>query len=69
MAAGWNGSRAILDVKERVRREKNAYKVEINLAESLGRKDIADELRANLADEIKTIKERDEMYARNYKNT
>lgn len=68
MAAGWNGSRAIWDVKERVRREKNAYNVEINLAESLGRKDVADELRANLADEIKTIKERDEMYARNFKN-
>ena len=64
MEAGWNGSRAIWDVEEHIRREQNAYAVEIKLAEDLGRPDIADELRKNLENEISEIKKRDEKYAK-----
>lgn len=64
MAAGWNGSRAVWDVDEHIRREQNAYAVEIKLAEDLGRPDIADELRTNLENEIAEIKKRDEKYAK-----
>lgn len=64
MEAGWNGSRAVWDVDEHIRREQNAYAVEIKLAEDLGRPDIADELRTNLENEIAEIKKRDEKYAK-----
>lgn len=68
MAAGWNGSRAVWDVEEHIRREQSAYAVEIKLAESLGRTDIADELRKNLENEIAEIKKRDEKYAEIFNN-
>ncbi len=64
MEAGWNGSRAVWDADEHIRREQNAYAVEIKLAEDLGRPDIADELRTNLENEIDEIKKRDEKYAK-----
>lgn len=64
MEAGWNGSRAVWDVDEHIRREQNAYAIEIKLAEDLGRPDIADELRTNLKNEIAEIKKRDEKYAK-----
>lgn len=65
--AGWNGSRAIWDTEEHIRREKNAYAVEIKLAKKLGREDIADELQLNLYREIADIRKRDEGYAKSFR--
>lgn len=65
--AGWNGSRAIWDTEEHIRREKNAYAVEIKLAKKLGREDIVDELQLNLYREIADIRKRDEGYAKSFR--
>lgn len=67
MKAGWDGSRAVWDVEEHIRRGERAYAVEISLVERLGRPDIADKPRENLAKEIIQIRKRDEVYAELFK--
>ena len=68
MEAGWDGSRAVWDVDEHIRREEKAYQKEIDLALSLNRPDIADKLKRNLENEIKDIRKRDEEYARAFES-
>lgn len=67
--AGWNACYAVWDTEEHIRREKRAYEVEINLARSMGRDEIADILAENLQKEIDSIKRRDEMYAELFRTT
>lgn len=57
--SGWNGAKIAWDRDEHYEWEKRAYGVEIDLAEKLGRPDIADKLRANLKEE------RDRIYGSN----
>ena len=52
---GWNGARSLWDIEEHIAWEKRAYGLEIDLAEKLGRNDIANLLRANLEAEIKRL--------------
>lgn len=54
-AAGWSGFGIIENREECYRREKRAYKIEIDMAEKAGRKDIADRLRENLESERRRI--------------
>lgn len=56
MEAGWNAQKVLwTDPEERIRRERNAYAVEIDLAIKAGRHDIAERLEANLNAEIERI--------------
>lgn len=66
--AGWNSCYAAWDADEHIRREMRAYQKEIDLANSLGRNDIADKLISLRDKEISDIKKRDEMYAEIFKN-
>ena len=62
-AAGWDGAMVLFcNPKERERRERNAYAIEISLAKELGRDDIVKRLEANLDEEIKQIYKKAEEY-------
>ena len=52
---GWGGFAGLMDVDRRSRMEYNAYKKEVNLAKSLGRDDLADELRRLCHAELETF--------------
>jgi len=54
--AGWLGFRVMKNKKTRITFERNAYSVEIELARSLGRDDIAERLEALLDEEIRRIR-------------
>lgn len=55
---GWDGARVLFeDFQERIRREKRAYQIEIDLALQYNRPDIAKRLEENLNDEIRKINE------------
>jgi hypothetical protein len=61
--AGWDGAMVLFsDTKERERRERNAYAIEISLAKELGRDDIVKRLEANLNEEIEQIYKKAEEY-------
>ena len=53
--AGWSGMRILSNPEECYQREKNAYEIEIKMAEEAGRKDIASRLRENLEAERRRI--------------
>ncbi len=54
--AGWSGMRVLIDVEECCRREEAAYQVEIDLANSMGREDIANRLLENLNEELRRLR-------------
>lgn len=54
--AGWDGNYVLwCDPEERIRREKRAYSIEINMAKAYNRNDIVKRLEANLNAEIERI--------------
>ena len=56
MLAGWDGNYVLwCDPEERIRREKRAYAIEIDMAKSFNRNDIVKRLEANLSAEIERI--------------
>lgn len=54
-ADGWAGFEGLVDVDRRCKMEYNSYKKEIDLAKSIGRDDLADELKTLYTEEIKQI--------------
>lgn len=61
--AGWNGLEVLwFKPEERVRRERRAYAIEIQLARKAGREDIAKRLEENLNDEIRKIYNETEVF-------
>jgi hypothetical protein len=56
MLAGWDGNYVLwCNPEERIRREKRAYAIEIDMAKSFNRNDIVKRLEANLSAEIERI--------------
>lgn len=55
MADGWPGFEGLFDVDRRCRMEYNAYRKEVEMAKSIGREDLADELRNMCRSEIEMI--------------
>ena len=55
MQDGWPGFEGLFDIDRRCTMEYNAYRKEVELAKSLGREDIADELRGLCRGEIERI--------------
>lgn len=57
MKAKWNGWNVIFyELKERIRRERQVYTLEIKLASEMGFHDVVKQLKRNLEDEIEKIK-------------
>lgn len=54
-ADGWAGFEGLVDVDRRCKMEYNSYKKEIDLAKSIGRDDLSDELKTLYTEEIKQI--------------
>ena len=53
--SGWDGSMRLWDKEDHVKREEEAYAIEIRMAEEAGRRDIADRLKENLDAERRRI--------------